>query len=198
MISKIDNMNAKYVQRYLWAIQIIKGKYPKKEHIRVLDIACGVGYGSWLMAEKEFHVHAVDRSQEAKDMFEQHWTHPNICFTLDNVMDFKPDKEGYDAIVSFESIEHLKDDYAFVEKIKNLASLWIISVPNENIVPYKSETKKWHYRHYTKEQMNKLLPTGKKSWFTQYHKATKYKMVPMHEDSKTLAVIWEREAVVNG
>ena len=45
-----------HVHRYLWAEQFSRGK-------RVLDIACGEGYGSEILARSAAHVIGVDLSK---------------------------------------------------------------------------------------------------------------------------------------
>ncbi len=194
----IEDMPSSVVERYKWAIREIRKAYPRKKTITVLDIAAGSGSCSLLMAKQGFHVHAVDNSIKAKQLFDNYYKHPLVRFELADVMDFEPVIRGYDVMVSLESIEHLEDDYAFIQKIKDCAPLWIISVPNETKIPFKSKSTKYHKRHYTKDQLSDLLPDGKRTWYTQLNKTRRAEMIPMDEvEGRTLGVVLERGPIFN-
>ncbi len=75
---------------------------------RVLDLACGVGYGTFLLAERRPDITAlgVDVSPEAIDYARQRYAHSRISFVVADAMTFH-DPKGFDSIVSLETIEHL-------------------------------------------------------------------------------------------
>ena len=59
--------------RYLFATQFVAGK-------RVLDIACGEGYGSSLLAERAEHVTGVDIDPEVVRRAASRYARPNLTF----------------------------------------------------------------------------------------------------------------------
>jgi SAM-dependent methyltransferase len=86
---------------------------------RVLDIACGVGYGTRLMAElgpESAHFVAVDVSEAAIIHARRHYAHDRVEYRLADATSFR-DAEGFDLIVTLETIEHLPQPRAFLASI---------------------------------------------------------------------------------
>ena len=95
----------KHVERYSIAAEYCEGK-------RVLDAACGIGYGSNLLKHegKAKEVVGVDNSAEALEYANTHWRTPNIKFQqfdLEQRDDFT-ELGIFDTIVSLETLEHLQ------------------------------------------------------------------------------------------
>jgi 2-polyprenyl-3-methyl-5-hydroxy-6-metoxy-1,4-benzoquinol methylase len=67
-----SRMYQEHVARYLFASQLTKGKH-------VLDVGCGVGYGSQLLAELgAASVYAFDISEDAIRHAQIYYSHPNL------------------------------------------------------------------------------------------------------------------------
>ena len=97
-----------HLERYRWAAKFVAGK-------RVLDVACGTGYGTALLANAgAAQVDGFDCSPEAVAFAKQTWALPNISFGA-AITDRLPVPDGsYDCYVSFETIEHVEDDDALL------------------------------------------------------------------------------------
>lgn len=144
-------------QRYKFALEYVSNGDV------VADIACGVGYGTYILSQKAKHVSGFDISKEALD-------HANINFKLPN-NDFSHAtmirQNLYDIVVSFETIEHM-DEYdgdlfleTLINSMKDHGTL-IISTPinkNDN----KHNTTPFHIRTYDDIEFPKKL---KKSGLT--------------------------------
>lgn len=121
-----------HLGRYLMTKQYCQGK-------RVLDIACGEGYGSFAMAEKwgAREVHGVDISADAINSAKNNFSHDNVKFSTLNAekdADFF-EENFFDLIVSFETIEHLGDPVSFLGNLKKWLKkdgIILISCPNDN------------------------------------------------------------------
>ena len=77
---------------------------------RLLDIACGVGYGTQHLAESAPGVTAalgVDVSPEAVDYARAKYSGDRVRFEAGDALTFA-DREGFETIVSLETIEHLE------------------------------------------------------------------------------------------
>jgi SAM-dependent methyltransferase len=81
---------------------------------RALDLACGVGYGTRLLADRAgVRVVGVDVSPEAIAYARSRYGGAGVEFRVADAMRFE-DAEGFDSIVSLETIEHLSDPAGFL------------------------------------------------------------------------------------
>jgi 2-polyprenyl-3-methyl-5-hydroxy-6-metoxy-1,4-benzoquinol methylase len=103
-----------HMQRYAFASRSLQGP-------RVLDMACGCGYGSALLAEQhpDKQITGVDIDPEAIAYAQANYQFANLRYVCANAETYT-DAEGFDSIVSLETIEHLPDP---VRLIANYASL---------------------------------------------------------------------------
>lgn len=113
--------------RYIFAQKFIS------KNNSILDIACGTGYGSFMLSEKAKKVCGVDVSEEAINFANKKYKQTNITFIKQTINECK---QKSDIVVSFETIEHIKEPIK--ESVATLLSLankiLIISVPfNEKI-----------------------------------------------------------------
>ena len=138
----LDGIRADHRARYQWAIDKVKG--------RVTDAACGIGYGSSMLADAGIKVRAIDRDAEAIEYAKKHYSRPLInyqCADLDAAGPYLSD-----TTIVFEIIEHIEDPLPFLKQVQGTI---LASVPNEKIFPFRNYA--YHYRHYTKNQFEDLL-----------------------------------------
>jgi SAM-dependent methyltransferase len=152
----LDGIRRDHLARYEWvAKQLPPGS-------AVLDLACGVGYGSYILAQAGHTVIGMDRDAEAIAYAKANYAHPDAQFMVGDVSDLAEDKNNLDAVISFETIEHIDDPAPFlIWAAKNAKALYA-SVPNEAVFPFRCEANgfqgwAFHYRHYTKAQFADLL-----------------------------------------
>lgn len=90
--------------RYIFAKQFVNNK-------NVLDIACGEGYGTSLIAESAKFVTAVDIDKETIESATAKYKRQNLKFIRGNVTSIPINGEKvFDVIVSFETIEHVNEE----------------------------------------------------------------------------------------
>jgi 2-polyprenyl-3-methyl-5-hydroxy-6-metoxy-1,4-benzoquinol methylase len=113
------------LRRYEIAARYISGK-------RVLDIACGVGYGSkMLRLAGATTVVGVDVSAETVRYAQQRYQIPGVEFICADAEQFEW-SDQFDVIVSFETIEHLPNPIKFLENVRSLLvpdGDFVLSVP---------------------------------------------------------------------
>lgn len=155
-----DAFYANHLQRYLFAAaELAAGK-----ELRVLDAACGVGYGSRQLAGTGAvsEVTAIDRSAEALRVARGQFAATNIrylqddCHTLAAASACGP----FDAVVSFETLEHLPNPEAFLYScFRNLRSSGrlIISTPNKTVSSPDTLDWEYHEKEYTATEFLQLL-----------------------------------------
>lgn len=179
----LQDIKPNHLARYHWAIKALRDNIPDDGY--VLDAACGVGYGSFMIANSGYRVHAIDRSKEAVHWHFDYFTHNRIRVSMGDILDVPLDE--YDAIISIETIEHVPDASAWIERMAGASKLIIGTVPNEDVMPFHAANNEYHFRHYTKDQFDAAMP-GEKEWFTQYGKFKDAEMVP-GADGMTLGAI---------
>lgn len=127
-----------HVDRYEFASQFAKNK-------KVLDIACGTGYGSDLLSESAESVIGVDVSEKSIEYAKSRFKKENTEFIEAPAQSDLFPGNSFDLIVSFETIEHL-NEVARAAYLSNLRrwlkrdGLLILSTPNKKIVsPFRDK-----------------------------------------------------------
>lgn len=122
---------------------------------RLLDIACGVGYGTALLAERTgIDAVGVDISPDAVRYATERYSGPHARFEQGNAMAFA-DPEGFDTIVSLETIEHVENPVGLLSHLVTLLKpqgVLICSVPTTPSVDLNP-----HHLHDFSEQSFRLL-----------------------------------------
>jgi 2-polyprenyl-3-methyl-5-hydroxy-6-metoxy-1,4-benzoquinol methylase len=128
---------------------------------RVLDLASGVGYGSFLIAKwTDCHfVTAIDLSQEAIDYGRKYYKHEKIVYKVAdfNLLDLSSGR--FDVIISFETLEHVDASklLALFSRLLVTNGTLIISTPNEKVCPFSTSQFIHHQRHYTPQEFTSIL-----------------------------------------
>jgi 2-polyprenyl-3-methyl-5-hydroxy-6-metoxy-1,4-benzoquinol methylase len=118
-----------HLERYRFAEKFCAGK-------RVLDIACGVGYGADLLCRTAREITAVDLDAKAIHYAEARYSRDKLrflCSPYEALVVAPPAGFGeYDVVVSLETIAHLSDPRHFVRALREWLSprgLLVISTP---------------------------------------------------------------------
>ncbi|MHB8131584.1 MAG: methyltransferase domain-containing protein [Mobilitalea sp.] len=124
----------------------------------VLDIACGSGYGTEILASKARSVHGVDTDPKTIEYARRHHGRANVTFDASSAENFTPTGR-YDKIISVETIEHLADPDKFIECAKEWLNpggeLWLTCplVQDEE----SSTESPFHISELTKERLNRIM-----------------------------------------
>lgn len=115
-----------HLARYRFAARYVKNK-------RILDIACGTGYGARMLKQSgAVSAHGVDISEEAIAFAVAHCSGDGVTFSTEDAEQFT-NPGAYDVIVSFETIEHVRN---YLLTLKNFyaalssGGMLILSTPN--------------------------------------------------------------------
>jgi SAM-dependent methyltransferase len=125
--------------------------------LRVADLACGEGYGANLLAARAAEVVGIDANPEAHEHARLRYRRPNLRFERGLVEEF----DGRcDAVVFLQTIEHVRDPEALLDRIAAAAPVAYISTPNRlTLAPPGAERSDnpWHLREYTVDEYRALL-----------------------------------------
>lgn len=111
----------------------------------VLDVACGEGYGSALLAEAARHVTGVDLDAAAIAHAAAKYARPNLRFLAGSATAVPLENAAVDLVVSFETIEHLAQHEAMLAEIRRVlrpGGWLLISSPDR-----REYTEAAHYRN---------------------------------------------------
>jgi 2-polyprenyl-3-methyl-5-hydroxy-6-metoxy-1,4-benzoquinol methylase len=107
----------------------------------ILDLGCGTGFMSCLMAKNNYNVTSIDKSPERLSYFAN--TAQKLKINVHNIDMFEFNNNGYDMIICQEVIEHIQDYKKVLEKIHSLLkenAFAIVTTPyRENL---EAKTKK--------------------------------------------------------
>ena len=105
--------------------------------LRVLDIASGDGYGSSMLAAHASSVHGVDVDGPSVEAANKRYGRPGQLEFLQGDASSIPFSDShFDVVVSFETIEHVRDPEALAKELKRVLKpngVLIISSPNKSI-----------------------------------------------------------------
>ena len=106
-----QKMYQEHIARYAFASQVVAGA-------RVLDVGCGVGYGSQFLAKSgAASVLGFDLSMDAIEHARANYFHPAVTFAVQDV--FALDAvDDFDVVTCFELIEHVSQQERVVNLIK--------------------------------------------------------------------------------
>lgn len=149
-----DIIQSEHLVRYQFAAKFVKYK-------KVLDIACGSGYGSAILAESgASEVVGMDKSAAAVKAAAESQSLKNLIYKEGDATDIPvPDKE-FDVVVSLETVEHLSNQEKYAQELARVAkddALVFISTPNKQVFGNQNP---FHVKELTKSEFENLLKSA--------------------------------------
>lgn len=196
-----DETYQEHMERYKFALERVKG-------LSVLDVACGAGYGSHMLASEAKEVCGIDISDEAVQYAREHYSGQNIKFEVMDSRAIKYPDHSFDAVVSFETIEHVPEPEVFLKEIKRILKpdgLLIISTPNlETTCDGKEVHVPFHVKEFTLQEMMDLLKAfhgidvyaQKMSYHKRSYKKIKLLSRYVHRSIKEMIVAYWRTKIL--
>ena len=143
-----DNpIHQRLLKAYVLAPDFIRGN--------LLEVGCGEGRGiDWLMPKIDRYT-AIDKIIPAIEKLQAKY--PKGKFISGNIPPLSDFADNtFDSVVSFQVIEHIKDDHLFLKEINRVlkpGGVALISTPNR---PMSLSRNPWHEREYTATELTDL------------------------------------------
>jgi SAM-dependent methyltransferase len=131
---------------------------------RVLDMACGEGYGSAVLARGAASVLGVDANPEAFEHARLRYRSDNLRFER-GLVETHGEVGSFDAVVFLQTIEHVQDPVAVLTHLRELLApggAVFVSTPNLLTIAPEGAVKSsnpWHIKEYRAHEFDALCRT---------------------------------------
>jgi SAM-dependent methyltransferase len=128
---------------------------------RVIDMACGEGYGSEVLSRSAASVLGVDGNPEAFEHARRRYQRQNLTFER-GAVEWYGEAGSFDVVVFLQTIEHVADPRAVLEHFQRLLApggVAYVSTPNVlTLAPPGAEKSDnpWHLREYRAGEFGEL------------------------------------------
>lgn len=181
-----------HVARYRHALDFVQGR-------RVLDIACGTGYGLSMLRERAHTVVGADVDVSAAAGAK---TRAGTEVVLADGRELPFRNGSFDAVVSFETIEHVENRSRFVSELARVltdSGILILSTPNANHTkPVDGRPKNpFHVHEYDPQELtNELGGYFGSVQLTGQVLDSRFRVPPMWDEQEELAANGGRSHVL--
>ena len=150
----VREIRYEHFHRYAFARDLAGGK-------KVLDAACGEGYGSALLAASAVSVTGIDRSEESIAHARGRYQAPNLDFQAADCLDLPFGADSFDCIVSFETLEHLADHDGLLREFRRVLrpdGFLLLSSPDKAVYSDTLQNRnEFHVRELYRHELESLL-----------------------------------------
>lgn len=138
-----------HLHRYLLARDFARGK-------DVLDIACGEGYGTALLAQVARRVIGVDIDPPTVAHAATQYVRANLHYVTGDARGIPLASASVDLVVSFETLEHFAEQEMFLAEVRRVlrpGGLLVISTPDSDVYsPVGAGANTFHLRELSREE----------------------------------------------
>jgi ubiquinone/menaquinone biosynthesis C-methylase UbiE len=150
----IREIRYEHFHRYAVALGWVHG-------LKVLDAACGEGYGAQLLSARACEVTGIDISGEAVAHAKARYVRENLQFLQADCCSTPFDDGSFDCVVSFETLEHLHNQEALLAEFRRVlkpGGFLVISTPDKAVYSDKLGNKnEFHVKELYRHEFESLL-----------------------------------------
>jgi len=146
--------------RHLYAYEFARNMMAKNS--LVLEVGCGEGYGSHLLSRHVKKVVGLDINAKTINHASNKYCSQNCIFKTYDGVNIPYKNNIFDAVISFQVIEHIQDDTNYVSEIHRVLkqkSIFILTTPNRTyrLNPGQRPWNRFHVREYSANSLKDLL-----------------------------------------
>ena len=149
-----SELELEHLHRYLFAFQFAKGRH-------VLDIACGEGYGSFMLSQIARSVVGVDIDSKTVADASTKYCAENLSYKIGSCIELPLSDCSVDLVVSFETLEHIAEHDQFMLEIKRVLrpeGILIMSSPERDVyASYREGDNEFHAKELNRAEFKDLL-----------------------------------------
>jgi SAM-dependent methyltransferase len=129
--------------------------------LRVVDMACGEGYGSEVLSRSAAAVLGVEANPEAFEHARLRYVRQNLAFER-GMVELHGSEDSFDAVVFLQTIEHVQDPRGVLEHFRAILApggVAYVSTPNVLTLAPPGAAKSdnpWHVREYRTSEFREL------------------------------------------
>ncbi|HTH56923.1 MAG TPA: class I SAM-dependent methyltransferase [Cyclobacteriaceae bacterium] len=145
-ITSDNPIHQRLLKAYVIASDLVHGK--------LLEVGCGEGRGIEWLTPKVTSYSAIDKIVSVVEKLKARYPQGDII--SGNIPPLPYADNSFDCVVSFQVIEHIKDDHTFLKEISRVLKPggWaLISTPNR---PLSLSRNPWHEREYTGDELTAI------------------------------------------
>ena len=129
---------------------------------RVLEIGFGEGYGTNFLSDHLNRITGLDVNKKAVSYANQIYGDDNCKFEYYDGNKLPYADEHFDAVISFQVIEHIEDDHRFIKEIHRVLKnegKSVLTTPNRKtrLAPGQDPWNEFHIREYSASQLDEML-----------------------------------------
>ncbi|MCC6181895.1 MAG: hypothetical protein B6D44_00550 [Ignavibacteriales bacterium UTCHB2] len=161
--TNIFNQNTlEHLHRYSIALNLVQDK-------TILDIACGTGYGTNILASRAKAIVGIDVDEKTIEQARYNYRKGNIEFKAGSITSI-PYKDNYfDVVVSFETVEHIENHELMMSEIKRVLKadgilimsspdkLYYSDIPNYKNVFHLNELYENNFKELIEKYFNNVM-----------------------------------------
>ena len=143
-----------HLHRYAIALSLAEGQ-------KVLDIACGEGYGAALLSKKASSVTGIDISSKAIETARKKYKNSNLRFETGDILNIPSEDASFTMITCFETIEHVEDHHKLLKELRRVLTsdgILLLSTPEMETGNKNAKyINPFHIRELTGESFKELV-----------------------------------------
>ena len=155
LLEKKDPWWGEHIHRYAEVLNRLRGDEV------ILDIACGTGYGTAILAEKCNEIIGGDIEMKTIEFNQHHYHKPNLKFQQMDGTSLPYEDNYFDVLVSFETIEHTTKYLEMLSEFKRVVKpggKLYISTPNSLVTsPNGIIPNPFHTQEFSLQEFQKII-----------------------------------------